>query len=946
MGRKFRDLGIRKKLLSTYLAVGIVPVVIVGILAAMTSSGALKEEALHQLQIVRELKQNALQGYFSQVRRNMDSLVDTVDNLQHESLHTLVALAANKKAAIEVLSSGWLADARDMSGNDEAVKGIAAFREAIQTGAKTKASARYAAAIDTFISTKGYHDLFLVDKDGLCVFSHDKEADYKSNLLTGPYRDTGLGRVARKALAGEVAMADFAPYAPSDGAYSAFVGAPVVDAGGARVGAVVLQVSIHEIETILNERTGLGKTGRCLLLAGSGDRIELRNAYTDSSGTKWTLGQEISDDYAREVMAAGSGEGLFDVNGKKMQLMAFKPVHVGLLDWTLVVQQDAEEAMIPHPEGAVDDFLTEHVKKYGYHDLFLMAPDGDVFYSVSKGGEYGSNLVNGKFAGTHLGAIARKAKETRKQVIADFASYAGDDGAPAAFIAQPVITGGKVDLVVIVQLPLHEINAIMLNRTGMGETGESYLVGPDKRMRSNSYLDKQNRTVDASFKGSVEANGVDTEAVREALSGKSGVGLTTNYIGEEVYSAYAPAGIEGLNWAIVADVDKEEIEAPVVRLIRNIVISAALLTVLVVFVALGMAKGITAPLLLAVDFAREVAGGNLEAEVDVDQGDEAGQLVGAMREMVGRLKEVVTDIRGAADNVAAGSEELSSSAQEMAQGANEQAASAEEISSSMEEMTANINQNAENAAQTEKIAIKASEDAREGGKAVQETVGAMKNIAEKISIIEEIARQTNLLALNAAIEAARAGEHGKGFAVVASEVRKLAERSQEAAAEIGDLSSSSVEVAERAGSLLEQILPDIMKTADLVQEISAASAEQRTGAEQVNLAIQQLDQVVQQNASVSEEMASASEELSAQAQAMKDALGFFTLDHAAADAGGRPPAALPSPRKTAPAPRPAARVAHMPPKQESKPDPAPDEGIDLDLGTGGPDELDSEFERY
>ncbi|MCP4754158.1 MAG: methyl-accepting chemotaxis protein [Proteobacteria bacterium] len=223
----------------------------------------------------------------------------------------------------------------------------------------------------------------------------------------------------------------------------------------------------------------------------------------------------------------------------------------------------------------------------------------------------------------------------------------------------------------------------------------------------------------------------------------------------------------------------------------------------------------------------------------------------------------------ASENVAAASQGLSSTSEEISQGSSEQAAAAEEASSSMEEMASSIRQNADNALQTDKIAVKSAEGAKEGGVAVEQTVSAMKEIAEKISIVEEIARQTDLLALNAAIEAARAGDHGKGFAVVASEVRKLAERSRTAAAEISKLSNSSVEIAESAGEMFGRMAPDIQKTADLVQEISAASNEQKIGADQINSAIQQLEQVVQQNATGSEEMASTAEELSSQAEELK-----------------------------------------------------------------------------
>ncbi|MCM0083851.1 MCP four helix bundle domain-containing protein [Geomonas sp. Red32] len=273
--------------------------------------------------------------------------------------------------------------------------------------------------------------------------------------------------------------------------------------------------------------------------------------------------------------------------------------------------------------------------------------------------------------------------------------------------------------------------------------------------------------------------------------------------------------------------------------------------------------------------AGQVAGGDLTVKLSERSAND--QLMRSLSQMVSKLSEVVNDVKAASSNVATGSQQMSSGSEELSQGASEQAAAAEEASAAMEEMSSNIRQNADNALQTEKIAVKSAADAQEGGKAVALTVTAMKDIASKISIIEEIARQTNLLALNAAIEAARAGEHGKGFAVVASEVRKLAERSQKAAAEISELSSSSVEVAEQAGGMLNRMLPDIQRTAELVQEISAACKEQDSGAEQINKAIQQLDQVIQQNAAAAEQMSSTAEELSSQSEQLQETIAFFTV---------------------------------------------------------------------
>jgi methyl-accepting chemotaxis protein len=274
--------------------------------------------------------------------------------------------------------------------------------------------------------------------------------------------------------------------------------------------------------------------------------------------------------------------------------------------------------------------------------------------------------------------------------------------------------------------------------------------------------------------------------------------------------------------------------------------------------------------------ADRLAAGDLTIRFDEDK--KAIGVYAAMKNMVTRLQEVVGGVKLAADNVASGSQSMSAASEEMTQGATEQAAAAEEASSSIEQMTANIRQNADNALQTEKIAVKAADDARQAGAAAAENMAAMKEIAGKIMIIEEIARQTNLLALNAAIEAARAGDHGRGFAVVAAEVRKLAERSQVAAGEISKLSVSSVDVAERSGRMLEALVPSIQKTAELVQEIAAASREQDAGAEQINKAIQQLDQVIQQNASASEEMASTAEELNGQSEQLQELIAFFKVD--------------------------------------------------------------------
>ena len=283
------------------------------------------------------------------------------------------------------------------------------------------------------------------------------------------------------------------------------------------------------------------------------------------------------------------------------------------------------------------------------------------------------------------------------------------------------------------------------------------------------------------------------------------------------------------------------------------------------------------PLNVAAEYVDRISKGDLPQKISDNYNGDFNAIKNNLNMCIDNLSRFAIDVGGAARATASGSEEITSSAQALAQGATEQAASIEQVSSSMDEMNSTIKQNAENAQQTAGIAEKAAIDAREGGKAVQETVNAMKSIAEKIGIIEEIARQTNMLALNAAIEAARAGEHGKGFAVVAAEVRKLAERSQGAAKEISSLSVSSVEISKRAGKLLEEIVPGIQKTASLVQEINAASAEQSEGIAQVTKAVQELEQVIQQSSASTEQVATTTSQLAGQAEQLLTTAAFFKL---------------------------------------------------------------------
>ena len=378
---------------------------------------------------------------------------------------------------------------------------------------------------------------------------------------------------------------------------------------------------------------------------------------------------------------------------------------------------------------------------------------------------------------------------------------------------------------------------------------------------------------------------------------------------------------------------------------RNVSIALVIAAVLTgAAVAMWLSVSTARRLRRSVAVAEAIGAGDLSKQAGSKGSDEIADLERAMAAMGEKLREIVTDVRSSADQVASGSRQSAATAEQLSSGSTEQAAASEQASAAIEQMSANVRQNSDNATQTEKIAVSAAQNAERSGVAVAKSVEAMQTIAQRIAVVQEIARQTDLLALNAAIEAARAGPHGKGFAVVASEVRKLAERSQQAASDINTLSTDTLVVAEEAGDLLKQLVPDIRRTAELVSEISAACREQSVGTEQINQAIVQLDQVTQNNAGAANEMSATASQLSAEAMRLNERAGFFRLGGVEAAAVAATPQAKRTPRAeavqalqervrafgAAHAAKPAGKPAAEPAPAKSRP--KADKGIDLDLG--------------
>ena len=526
--------------------------------------------------------------------------------------------------------------------------------------------------------------------------------------------------------------------------------------------------------------------------------------------------------------------------------------------------------------------LEMYASRFNLYDLFLMNTDGDVIYSVEEEADLGENLMEGQYRDSGLAEAFRGGREGL--TVIDF-SYYEVSQEQAAFMATPVEDDETGELlgVLAFQLPIDEINAIMQDRTGLGETGETYLVGSDFLMRSDSIFTDES---------DIMATEIRTSGVERALAGEEGIDLIEDYRGEMVFSSYNPLDVEGFDWVMLAEIDEAEAMGPVIALRNQVmIITLVVLIIAMIISRLFISRIVIKPVEMVQDILNKLSNKNLAVQSVYESGDEIGSMSSDLNKTIADLDKAMQQIRNGSANVSGAAIEISDGNQDLSQRTEEQASSLEEFSATIEEIISSMESSAANAKEADSI----SEDTMKSVRAGEEVVGDMQDamveitessqeIAEIIDQVNDIAFQTNLLALNAAVEAARAGDAGQGFAVVAAEVRNLAGKAAESANDVEKLINTSIEKIQNGNQLMtetEEVLQEIVKnterTSDVVGEIAAALKEQNLAAGEIKNSIDELNQVTQQNAALVEEIASSSSNMSEEAENMAELVDEFDL---------------------------------------------------------------------
>jgi methyl-accepting chemotaxis protein len=919
-----QNLNLKVKFTLLFIFIGLLPSIIIATISTSNSSNDVTIKVYNQLTAINQIKKQAIITYFKERQGDMGVLVNIADTLKTRSFEQLTGVNTLKKSQVLDYISHNNNQLKILAATPSLQKSLLNLDKSFSNKEKwLKLLSENDKSYNSLLTYFGWYDFFILNNQGDIIYSITRESDLGKNVIED-LGETSFNQAFSRAItssAEDVNFADFLPYPPSNNEPAAF-SIKAVSVNNKRIGYIAYQQPLEKINAILGDRTGLGISGESYLV-GTDNRMR-SDSFLDPTNysvkASFVANNKVNTTATKSAFQGNKGtEIILDYNNNSV-ISSWDYIQVAEdVKWAIISEINVTEALNPDVSGG-KEFYQTYIEKYGYYDLFLITPDGHIVYTVTKEADFNTNILSGKYAQSNLGNLVKEISQSNSYGFVDFAPYAPSNGDPAAFIGQPLLNNlNQPSMYIALQLPLEGIQRIMGIREGMGETGESYLVGEDLKMRSNSFLDPAGHSVKASFSGSVTENGVDTDAAKRALNKEKNTAIIIDYNGHPVLSSFDYIDFGNFKWAVLSEMDEPEAFASIYDNTNFMIILMLILAALVAFIGLFVAKRTATPIIEISNVAKSVANGKLNIKIKQTSKDEVGVLQLAIQQMISNLNNMVQNISGVALQQASTSEELAAITTQTSSTVTEQQLISEQLATAMQEMGATIGEVAQNTTSTASAVdeiqsmvvdgskkldgtynsiVAMSAQIEESEQSVQRVRSDFEQVVSVLNVIKSIADQTNLLALNAAIEAARAGEQGRGFAVVADEVRQLAKRTQEATTEIDDMISnitlganSSVEIMARSvtqanevqenakeATELNKVISDKMQNInDLSIQIASAAEEQAVVVEEILKSVETLNSGVTETSQATDNIAKSSVELARLASELENEMSFFKV---------------------------------------------------------------------
>ena len=844
----FANMKLKGKLVSTYLLVGVASLLALGVTAYWLASNALEQAAYNQLGALHATKCEQLKQFFEQRQKDLQVLVDTTSQMRQEGFDKISAVQELKKKQVEELIARMRADvstAASGAGPVQAFMMMKQYHDEMQTRGEEPlnvATDRYNLLwqeadkfLASYVEVSGFRDVFVIcGAHGHVLYTHTKQSDLGANLRHGPLKSEGLARLWQRVLEKkDFVLEDFSAYPPSNGEQAAFGGAPIKDASGYVVGVFALQLPADPINAIVQKREGLGASGETYVVGKSEGKISFRSNMLTMGEGKYVVGYPITTAYIEKAIAGNAAKEVFTDSSGNLVMVDYAPLQIEGVTWAMVTKINMEETIAPKFKGDrrvkneswANDYFSAFVERHGYYDLFLLNPNGYCFYTVAHEPDYKTNLLNGEYKETGLGKVTRGAIAEKDFAFADYEPYAPSKGAPAAFIAVPLLNEGQVELIVALQLSGKTITEIA--GTGMDkEKGlEAYLVGPGYRMRSDSLLDPENYSINSSF---VNNKLVQTRAVTASLEGTSGKEIITNYLGNTVLSAYGPLDVYGQKWAAVVEMPKDVALVAVTNLLVWFVGVAVVVAAAIVALALLIANVLARPIIAVADRLKDISEGeaDLTRRLEVKHKDEIGMLSQYFNAFVSRVQGIMKEVNVGMKSVSVAAEELSSNsnvtaarAEEMTANTTTVAAATEEASQNVKSMATATEQVSSNANAVASASEQVSSNLNTVGAAVEEMSATLNNVS---ATGERMSNSVNTVATAIEEMSASLSEVSKS----SGQAAKITEKAAATAATTSDTVNKLGESAQQIGQVVEMITQIAAQTNLLALNatIEAASA--------------------------------------------------------------------------------------------------------------------------